>query len=452
MAQLQSNIKPIPGDLSGTLPSLLFGIPIGISLWALVIFGPIENPTLKRYLGHPVEFVELVMFSTAVTSLVWKYGKIRREKSVLKMKLFPAWDGNQIHPKLAGGILEQLGSTPDWVKNTLVYRRYFELLDFVSKRNCSDGFDDQLRDNADKDIIEFENSFALTRFITWAIPILGFLGTVLGITGAISGVTPEMLEKSMSTVTDGLALSFDATALALGLTMVTMFFSFLVEKSGNGVCEQLDMVAEEEFSHRFLKVQSDQGPFMEILNIQTREVLQSSKDLVANQITLWSHAMNKLQDEGKTQAQMIQESVRSGLEQAMSNSLQAHQKNLENRDIQSIGMAKALADHISGLSVAIKDSGREHLQKISNLSEAMAKQANMLWELQQGEKHLAHIQNMLQENLRLVSATGNFQEAVHCLTAAVHMLTSKMQPKAPEGFSYNSGVGLETRTVPGKAA
>lgn len=452
MTTAQSNIRPVPGNLAGTLPSLLFGIPIGVSLWALVIFGPIDNPTLKRYLSHPVEFVEVVMFTTAITALLWKYAKIRKEKSVLSLELIPQWDEIQVHPNQALDLLQTLGSTPSWLKCTIVYRRYFELLDFIAKRNSSDGFDDQLRDNADKDIIEFENSFALTRFITWAIPILGFLGTVLGITGAISGVTPEMLEKSMSTVTDGLALSFDATALALGLTMVTMFLSFLVEKSGEGVYEQLNLIAEEEFSHRFMKVQSDQGPFMEILNIQSREMLHSSKELVTNQIALWSSAMARVQDEAKNQSLMIQESVRNGLEQALTNSLQTHQKALEKQEMQSAGMTKALAEHVSALAIAMKDSGREHLQKISSLSEAMAKQSNMLWELQQGEKHLAHIQNILQENLRLVSATGNFQEAVHCLTAAVHMLTSKMQPKAPEAFSYNSGVGLETSTMPGKAA
>ena len=89
------------------------------------------------------------------------------------------------------------------------------------QRGSADELDDQLRNLADTDALALESSYALTRFITWAIPIIGFLGTVLGITGAISGVTPEVLEKSLSTVTDGLALAFDTTALALGLTMLT---------------------------------------------------------------------------------------------------------------------------------------------------------------------------------------------------------------------------------------
>jgi len=47
-------------------------------------------------------------------------------------------------------------------------------------------------------------------------------GMIAGITGAISGITPEKLEKGISGVTDGLALAFDATALALAAGVTTL--------------------------------------------------------------------------------------------------------------------------------------------------------------------------------------------------------------------------------------
>src|SRR5438270_597962 len=83
-------------------------------------------------------------------------------------------------------------------------------------------------DLADADAEGLETSYGLVKIITWAIPILGFLGTVLGITKAIAGVNPEVLEKNLNSVTDGLAEAFDTTASALALTMVVMFFSFVV--------------------------------------------------------------------------------------------------------------------------------------------------------------------------------------------------------------------------------
>lgn len=159
------------------------------------MYGPIESPIMKRYLGHPVEFVEIVMFSCAITALVFKLSKILKEKNALHKTLIPVWDNIQIHPLETTNLLENLNTATDQTKKTIVFRRFLNVLHFVKQRGSAEDLDDQLRNFADADSIEFEGSFGLTRFITWAIPILGFLGTVLGITGAISGVTPEMLEN-----------------------------------------------------------------------------------------------------------------------------------------------------------------------------------------------------------------------------------------------------------------
>ena len=63
----------------------------------------------------------------------------------------------------------------------------------------------------------------------------------------MTGVTPEVLEKSLSTVTDGLSLAFDCTALAL--TMTAMFLSFLVERAEQGVLEGVDRYVDRSMSY-----------------------------------------------------------------------------------------------------------------------------------------------------------------------------------------------------------
>ena len=65
-------INPKTTSLAGTSISLIIGIPFAVGFWSLVMYGPIESPIMKRYLGHPVEFVEIVMFSCAIKALVFK--------------------------------------------------------------------------------------------------------------------------------------------------------------------------------------------------------------------------------------------------------------------------------------------------------------------------------------------------------------------------------------------
>jgi len=72
-------------------------------------------------------------------------------------------------------------------------------------------------------------------------------------------------------------------------------------------------------------------------------------------------------------------------------------------------------------------------------------------ELQAGEKHLIQIQKLMQENLNQIHSAGDFQEAVHCLTAAVHLLTSKLQSRSGDQFFAASNPGSRV-TPPGKVA
>src|SRR5207253_983048 len=112
---------------------------------------------------------------------------------------------------------------------------------------------------------------------TWAIPILGFLGTVLGITGAISNVSPEAMERDISGVTTGLSLAFDATAVALSLTMLLMFLTFLVERLEQAVVEGVDRYADEELAHRFERGGPEGGAFVEAVRQNTQVLVQATE-------------------------------------------------------------------------------------------------------------------------------------------------------------------------------
>ncbi|MFO0006175.1 MAG: MotA/TolQ/ExbB proton channel family protein, partial [bacterium] len=82
-------------------------------------------------------------------------------------------------------------------------------------RRADAALDDHLKYLADLAADRLVQSFQLVRTVTWAVPIMGFLGTVIGITMAIANVTPEQLDSSLPEVTSGLAVAFDTTAQAL---------------------------------------------------------------------------------------------------------------------------------------------------------------------------------------------------------------------------------------------
>ena len=277
---------------STTLAAFLIGLPIAAGILGFLHFGPLkDDPVISRYVKHEVENVEVVLFSCALGTLLGKLWQMRRERAICRRHIFPAWDGKPLPVSEAAPLLATVRKLPRGLQRTYLAQRIGSVLDFLAQRGGAEELDDQLRTLADNDAMALEGSFALTRFITWAIPILGFLGTVLGITGAIAGITPEVLDKNLGAVTDGLSYSFDATALALSLTMITMFCSFLVERLEQGVLEQVDHFVDRELAHRWVRGNADSAPYLEAVHQNSQVLLDATSKLVTMQAEIWARAL-----------------------------------------------------------------------------------------------------------------------------------------------------------------
>jgi len=113
--------------------------------------------------------------------------------------------------------------------------------------------------NIDEDAEFFEReymraSYALPRFMIWAIPILGFIGTVWGISNGIAGFSNAMtsvdsvaevsgtLKDNLPIVTRSLAAAFDTTFLALLLSIPLMLMMTWFEKAEENYIIILDEV------------------------------------------------------------------------------------------------------------------------------------------------------------------------------------------------------------------
>ena len=64
----------------------------------------------------------------------------------------------------------------------------------------------------------------MIRYIAWAIPSIGFIGTVRGI-GAALGVAHQAVDGDISGVTQSLGVAFNSTFIAL---LISIFLMFLV--------------------------------------------------------------------------------------------------------------------------------------------------------------------------------------------------------------------------------
>jgi hypothetical protein len=234
-------------------------------------------------------------------------------------------------------------------------------------------------------------------------------------------------------VTDGLSYAFDATALALSLTMITMFCSFLVERREQSILEAVDREVERQLAHRFLRLAGDSGPFVEALRQNTQVLLDATGQLVERQAEVWARALTENERRVHEAATRQQEQMAGALEAALKGTLQTHSQLLTALERQSLEQGARLFEQLGTLASVVRDYGHDQQAALVRVGEGLAAQAAALGGVQQGEQHLLHLQAGLQQNLAALAQTGAFEQTLHTLTAAIHLLTARAGglPQAP---------------------
>jgi biopolymer transport protein ExbB/TolQ len=150
-----------------------------------------------------------------------------------------------------------IGISPNVATNNLLLWRTKSLLNILERGGHPAGAGAAARELAELDRERFSSSFDLVGLLVWAIPILGFIGTVLGISlsvGSFSGVLTSLqgagsitdqMQPALAGVTFGLAVAFDTTLLALLLSIPLLFANSMVRAR---VARHLDLVDESVLS------------------------------------------------------------------------------------------------------------------------------------------------------------------------------------------------------------
>ncbi|MDD3619978.1 MAG: MotA/TolQ/ExbB proton channel family protein [Desulfobulbaceae bacterium] len=93
---------------------------------------------------------------------------------------------------------------------------------FAATRNVQDAAT-AVREVCEAEDDRLESELSIIRYIAWAIPSIGFIGTVRGIGAALS-LANRAVEGDITGVTQNLGVAFNSTFIALVISIVLMFF------------------------------------------------------------------------------------------------------------------------------------------------------------------------------------------------------------------------------------
>jgi biopolymer transport protein ExbB/TolQ len=163
-----------------------------------------------------------VLMLWALAILGYKGVTVLRERHLLERDLLPLTEGIKILPEDTRRYAKPLEALAPPLRNLLLPRAVFQALTrFETTQSVQDvaAATDTLCQNEGE---RLDSELAQIRYIAWAIPSIGFIGTVRGISNAL-GQAHRAVQGDISGVTQNLGTAFNSTLIALLLSIVLMF-------------------------------------------------------------------------------------------------------------------------------------------------------------------------------------------------------------------------------------
>ncbi len=145
------------------------------------------------------------------------------QQRLLDQDLLRLPDSLPIGPEDTRELAERVRSLPNKEHEFLLPRSLLTAIErFAATRNVQD-VSTAARDVCESEGERLESELSIIRYIAWAIPSVGFIGTVRGI-GEALGLAHKAAEGDITGVTDALGVAFNSTFIALVISIVLMFF------------------------------------------------------------------------------------------------------------------------------------------------------------------------------------------------------------------------------------
>ncbi len=165
----------------------------------------------------------LILFFWALAILVYKGVVIWRQQSQLDVDLLQLPEDMPIGPEDTRELVGRLQEIPEQSRELLLPSALLDAVQrFSATRNIQDAAT-AVRETCETHGDRLDSELSTIRYIAWAIPSVGFIGTVRGIGAALSQAH-RAVEGDITGVTQNLGVAFNSTFIALVLSIVMMFF------------------------------------------------------------------------------------------------------------------------------------------------------------------------------------------------------------------------------------
>jgi flagellar motor component MotA len=203
-----------------------------------------------------VNYAEVFLFTWGCVILTLKWKKSQRQRQAMLLDILPARLSSEINSDSVGPVLDHIYNLPKRLRDSLMVNRIRKGLELFEKRNNNAEVSSLLTAQSDIDANRSAGSYTLLKVFLWAIPILGFIGTVQGLSIAVGNLDmsntadPEAIKGAIGKLTGGLGVAFDTTLLGLVLSMIMSFPMAAMQKREEETLTLIDAFCTEKLLPR----------------------------------------------------------------------------------------------------------------------------------------------------------------------------------------------------------
>lgn len=358
-----------------------FGISAGITvlfLGFLLLFSPPQGVpsseySMMQYLamvwkGHlEVNGLNTLFFFWAIVILVMKFMKLRHQKAAMLLDILPYKLGNEINAENVGSFIDHLYKLPSNLRDSMMVNRIRKSLEIFEIKQNSGDVVHLMSAQSDIDAGRIAQSFAGVKAFLWAIPILGFIGTVLGLSHALLSLSFDNLEDVkaiigvLKGVISGLGTAFDATLVGLVFAMLVNFPMNAMIKMEDDNLNNIDSFCNEVLVPRLNDGAGVAGGDTEaVMNHLVRAVASAQSDFLVDlnalSATMMEYAAN-LEQRSAEHQQHVSAEFSTTMQQMRDEFTAAATDSVKTTSDHT----RALAEGITALNSTLKDLGEKQI-------------------------------------------------------------------------------------------
>jgi biopolymer transport protein ExbB/TolQ len=164
-----------------------------------------------------------VLMLWAFSILGYKGRAVYRQQQLLDQDLLQLPDNLPVGVEDTRDLAARIQALPGRVRDYLLPRALLTAVERFAATHNVQNVSSAAHAVCDSEGERLESELSIIRYIAWAIPSVGFIGTVRGIGDAL-GQAHRAVEGDISGVTASLGVAFNSTFIALVISIVLMFF------------------------------------------------------------------------------------------------------------------------------------------------------------------------------------------------------------------------------------